>query len=70
MCMAQNMTVHVQMGSSIRQIPTLQISGPSKGKSTVLEHLRTAPVIWLVLRVGFDPLGYFLCGENLSKLAN
>ena len=30
----------------------------------------TAPEIRLVLKVGFDPRGYFLGGFNLFKLAN
>ena len=30
----------------------------------------TAPEILLVLKVGFDPRGYFLGGFNLFKLAN
>ena len=30
----------------------------------------TAPEIWLVLTVGFDPRGYFLGGFNLFELAN
>ena len=30
----------------------------------VFERHRTAPEIWLVLEVGFDPLDFFLCGEN------
>ena len=29
----------------------------------------TAPEIWLVLTVGFDPRGYFLGDENLFELA-
>ena len=28
---------------------------------------RTAPEIWLVLEVGFDPLDCFPCGENLFE---
>ena len=30
----------------------------------------TAPEIWWVLTVGFDPGGYFLGGFNLFELAN
>ena len=39
-------------------------------KSIDFERHRTAPEIWLVLRVGFDPTGCFLCGDNLFRLAN
>ena len=39
-------------------------------KSIDIERHRNAPEIWLVLRVGFDPTGCFLCGDNLFKLAN
>ena len=46
------------------------LSVPCTGKSIGFERHRTAPEIWLVLKVGIDPLGPFLCGENLFKLAN
>ena len=40
------------------------------GKSIDFERYMTAPEIWLVLTVGFDPKGYFLGGFNLFELAN
>ena len=40
------------------------------GKSIDFERNVMAPEIWLVLIVGVDPRGYFLCGFNLFKLAN
>ena len=40
------------------------------GKSIDFERHMMAPEIWLVLNIGFDPGGYFLCGLNLFKLAN
>ena len=43
---------------------------PFTGKSIDFERYMTAPEIWLVLTVGFDPRGYFLGGFNLFKLAN
>ena len=39
------------------------------GKSIHFERHMTAPEIWLLLTVGFDPKGYFPCGANLFKLA-
>ena len=39
------------------------------GKSMESERHMTAPEIRLVLKVGFDPSGYFLGGFNLFKLA-
>ena len=35
------------------------------GKSIDFERHMTAPEIQLVLTIGFDPGGYFLCGLNL-----
>ena len=37
----------------------------STGKSIDFERHMMAPEIWLVLNIGFDPGGYFLCGLNL-----
>ena len=43
---------------------------PLTGKSIDFECNKTAPEIWLALRVEFDLISCLLCGENLFRLAN
>ena len=42
----------------------------STAKSIDFESHSTAPEIWLILRVGCDLTGCFLCGENLFIQSN